>query len=128
MWAENKVISVPCLAEEEEEEEGPEGLWSSLFMDSALGNVDALLKIWEKKFGSKGCRFGSPSQAGTAEMQKSLHLSMEQHTEGLPEVPHSSCSQTLASCALPWDLPCSQPCQQHLGRGRVRISSLPPPW
>lgn len=70
MWRENKVISVPCLAEEEEE---PEGLWSSLLMCRALGNVEALHKIGENKFGSQGSRFGFLSQPVPAEMLKSLH-------------------------------------------------------
>lgn len=83
MWRENKVISVPCLAEEEEE---PEGLWSSLFMCSALGNVEALHKIGEKKFGSQGSRFGFPSQPVTAEMLKSLHRSRTHR--GLAHTPH----------------------------------------
>lgn len=107
------MISVPCLAEEEEEPEGP---WSSLFVDSALGNVEALHEIWQKKFGSKASRFGSPSQAVPAEIQETpAPFRGAGHTEALPKVPHSSWPQTLASCVLPWDLPC----QQQLGWGRV---------
>lgn len=120
MWAENKVISVPCLTEEE----GPEGLWSSLFMDSALGNVEALLKIWEEKFGSKRCRFGSRSQAVTAEMQKSLHLCMDRGAahRGFAQGPTLPVLPNLCPPLGPALLP-ALPAAAGMGKGQDLISS-----
>lgn len=98
------MISVPCLAEEEEE---PEGLWSSLLMDSALGNVEALHKIWQRKFGSKASRFGSPTQAVTADIQEvpaPLHRQRSRTHRGFAQGPTLLVTPNLGQLCLSWDL------------------------